>query len=177
MGQRGPRPEPSIIKYIRGNPSKERLNEREPTPPALPADFPPPDILEGKAVQVWKDTVRTLSRMRVLTEADLPAITRYCVEAVLWLSCYEKVKIAGEEYTHWEPDPNRTDGKMRIKYTQVAPWATQMARHHAAMLQIEREFGMTASSRSQVVVGSAVGAAYDDPVAAYAQKRSDRARA
>ena len=168
MGKRGPAPQPSILKYIRGNPSKESLNTDEPTPNILPDMLPPPPTLEGKAVEVWKETVRTLSRMKVLTEADVPTLTRYCIETVLYLACYEKVKIAGEEYTHWEPDPNRTDGKLRIKYTQVAPWATQMHRHHAAMLRIEQEFGMTPSSRSQVTTH---GSREADPLAAFVKKR------
>jgi P27 family predicted phage terminase small subunit len=172
MGKRGPAPEPSILKYIRGNPSKEPLNTAEPTPPLTPHDFPPPKTLDGKAVEVWKDAVQTLSRMRVLTEADVPTLTRYCIETVLYLACYEKVKIAGEEYTHWEPDPNRTDGKLRIKYTQVAPWATQMHRHHAAMLRIEQEFGMTPSSRSQVSTTNVNADA--DPIAAFVKKRSKK---
>jgi P27 family predicted phage terminase small subunit len=137
---------------LKGNPGKKAINSGEPTPEAVPADFPPPAMLDGKAVDVWREMVERLSSMRVLTQADIPVLTRYCIEATLYLACYEKVKIAGEEYTHWEPDPNRTDGKLRIKYTQVAPWATQMARHHAAMLRIEQEFGMTPSSRSQVSV-------------------------
>ena len=162
MGKRGPAPEPSILKYLKGNPSKGTLNGDEPTPELLGASFPPPPTLEGKAVEVWRDMVIRLSSMRVLTQADVPTLTRYCIEAVLYLACYEKVKIAGEEYTHWEPDPNRSDGKLRIKYTQVAPWATQMNRHHAAMLRIEQEFGMTPSSRSQVNVN---GSNSDSPLA------------
>lgn len=175
MGKRGPTPEPSILKYIRGNPSKDPLNPNEPTPDLLPEDFPPPEILEGKAVEIWHDMVKRLSHMRVLTEADVPSLTRYCIEGVLYIACYEKVKTAGEEYIHWEKDPNRTDGKMRIKYTQVAPWATQMHRHHQAMYQIEREFGMTPSSRSQVITNGT--AAQDDPLTAFAKKRSDRSGA
>jgi len=171
MGKRGPAPEPSILKYIRGNPSKSKLSAAEPTPDLLPQEFPPPADLAGVALNVWKDTVRTLSRMRVLTEADLPTLKRYCIESSLYLACYEKVKVGGEEYTHWELDPNRTDGKLRIKYTQVAPWATQMHRHHAAMLRIEQEFGMTPSSRSQVTINASAEA---DPVAAFVKKRSDR---
>lgn len=175
MGKRGPAPEPSIIKYIRGNPSKEALNADEPTPDILPQDFPAPRDLEGKAKEVWHDCVGVLSRMKVLTEADVPTLKRYCIATALYLACYEKVKIAGEEYTHWEPDPNRTDGKMRIKYTQVAPWATQMYRHHSVMLRIEQEFGMTPSSRSQVKThGSRVEA---DPIAAFVAKRGGAAGA
>jgi len=169
MGKRGPAPEPTVLKYMRGNPSKEKLNAAEPTPPLVPQDFPPPKMLDAKATEVWKDMVPKLAKMRVLTEADVPTLARYCIEAVLYLACYEKVKIAGEEYTHWEPDPNRTDGKLRIKYTQVAPWATQMHRHHSAMLRIEQEFGMTPSSRSQVSTTN--GNEDTDPVAAYAAKR------
>lgn len=152
MGKRGPPPQPSILKYLKGNPGKESLNGDEPTPDLVSDDYPPPAVLDGKAVEVWRDTVARLSRMRVLTDADVPVLVRYCIEAVLYLAAYEKVKVAGEEYTHWEPDPNRDDGRLRIKYTQVAPWATQMHRHHAAMLRIEQEFGMTPSSRSQVSV-------------------------
>lgn len=172
MGKRGPAPEPSILKYIRGNPSKETLNAAEPTPELLPQDFPPPKTLDAKAVEVWNEMVPKLARMRVLTEADVPTLTRYCIEAVLYLVCYEKVKAVGEEVTHFEPDPNRTDGRMRIKYTQVAPWATQMHRHHAAMLRIEQEFGMTPSSRSQVSTTN--GNAESDPIAAFVKKRGKK---
>jgi P27 family predicted phage terminase small subunit len=170
MGKRGPAPEPSILKYIRGNPSKETLNTAEPTPELVPSSFPAPKSLDGKAVEVWNDMVPKLARMRVLTDADVPTLTRYCIESALYLACYEKVKTAGEEYIHWEPDPNRTDGKLRIKYTQVAPWATQMNRHHAAMLRIEQEFGMTPSSRSQVTTH---GSRETDPLAAFVKKRGD----
>jgi P27 family predicted phage terminase small subunit len=152
MGKRGPAPEPTVISMLKGNPSKKAANASEPTPEAVPEDFPPPKTLDGKAVEVWRDIVKLLSSSRVLTKSDIPVLVRYCIETVLYLACYEKVKTAGEEYIHWEPDPNRTDGKLRIKYTQVAPWATQMHRHHAAMLRIEQEFGMTPSSRSQVSV-------------------------
>ena len=169
MGKRGPAPEPSILKYIRGNPSKSPFNHQEPTPDLVPDDLAPPEVLDGVAVEIWRDTVHRLSHMRVLTVADIPSLTRYCVEGALYLACYEKVKTAGEEYIHWEQDPNNK-GKLRIKYTQVAPWATQMHRHHQAMLQIEREFGMTPSSRSQVVSNGTT--AHDDPLRTFAKKRS-----
>lgn len=170
MGKRGPAPQPSIIKYTRGNPSKERLNENEPTPDLVSPDLPPPDILDGSAADVWTESVDRFSRMRVLTEADIPALTRYCIETSLYLRCYEKVKTAGEEYIHWEPDPNRDDGKMRIKYTQVAPWATQMHRHHQEMLRLEKEFGGTPSSRSQIITVG--GRSNDNSLKSFAQSRS-----
>jgi P27 family predicted phage terminase small subunit len=152
MGKRGPAPEPTVISMLKGNPSKKQFNGGEPVFEPVSGDCPPPAVLEGKAAEVWRDTVARLSSARVLTQADVPVLIRYCITAAQYLACYEKVKVAGEEYTHWEQDPNREPGKLRIKYTQVAPWATQMYRHHAAMLRIEQEFGMTPSSRSQVNV-------------------------
>ena len=92
MGKRGPAPEPSILKYIRGNPSKDALPTNEPTPSLVPQDFPPPKTLDAKGIEVWNDTVPKLARMRVLTEADVPTLTRYCIESSLYLDCYEKVK-------------------------------------------------------------------------------------
>lgn len=174
MGKRGPKTEASILKYIRGNPSKRPLPTREPTPELLPKDFEVPPLLEGKAADIWVETVDILARMRVLTQADIPTLTRYCIEASLYLKCLEKVQSVGEEYIHWEPDPNRGDGKLRIKYTQVAPWATQMHRHHNSMLQIEREFGMTPSSRAQVVTTD--GPKQQSTIRAFVEERSDRAR-
>lgn len=168
MGKRGPAPQPSIVKYVRGNPSKERLNESEPTPDLVSEHEEPPEVLTGKAADIWREVAPRFSRMRVLTEADIPTLTRYCIETSLYYSCYEKVKTAGEEYIHWEEDPT-SKGKMRIKYTQVAPWATQMNRHHAEMLKIEKEFGATPSSRSQVSTGANQ---VDDPLRSFAKKRS-----
>jgi P27 family predicted phage terminase small subunit len=172
MGKRGPAPEPSILKYIRGNPSKDALPTSEPTPSLVPQDLQPPAVLEGKALDTWKDIMPKLARMRVLTEADVPTLMRYCIETAQYLVCYAKVKSAGEEYIHWEPDPNHDDGRVRIKYTQVSPWATQMHRHHAAMLRIEQEFGMTPSSRSQVSTTN--GSNESDQIAAFVKKRGKK---
>lgn len=170
MGKRGPAPQPSILKYVRGNPGKETLNTNEPTPDLVSDDLAPPEVLDKVGQEIWEDSVMRLSHMKVLTVADIPVLTRYCIEKVLYLKCYEKVKTMGEEYTHFEPDPTRADGKLRIKYTQVAPWATQMHRHHQAMLQIEREFGMTPSSRSQLTVGK--GESDANSLAAFTKKKS-----
>lgn len=168
MGKRGPPPQPSIIKYLRGNPGKEALNTSEPTPDAVDAGYPPPPELEGRPADIWRDMVARLSASRVLTQSDLPTLVRYCIERDLYLRCYEKVKLGGEEFTVFETDPET--GKKRIKFTQVAPWSTQMHRHHQACLRIEQEFGMTPSSRSQVKVHGSSNPA--SPLAQWAARHS-----
>jgi P27 family predicted phage terminase small subunit len=168
MGKRGPPPDPSVIQMLKGNPSKKGVNRDEPKPEAVPENFPPPPELEGRTVEIWHEMVKRASDMRVLTQADIPTLTRYCIERDLYLRCYEKVKIGGEEFTVFEVDPNTQ--KTRIKFTQVAPWATQMHRHHAACLRIEQEFGMTPSSRSQVKTHGSAGPA--SPLAQWAARHS-----
>lgn len=175
MGKRGPAPAPSILKYIRGNPSKERLNSDEPTPDLLD-DFGVPDTIVGDelAVRKWHQSVPVLRRMRVLTEADTEAWTRYCHLWANWMRAKQKCQQVGREITHFEPDPNRTDGKLRIKWSQPAPWAVEERAFHKDLLRLEQEFGLTPSSRSQVTIH---GSADEDPVAAFIKKRSGGAGA
>lgn len=173
MGKRGPAPEPSIIKYIRGNPSKTPLNDAEPTPDLVPEDIAAPIWLEGLALQKWHESAPILARMRVLTEADVETFARYCAMWERWKIAYDRCKSLGDEITHLEPDPNRTDGKLRIKYTQVAPWASQMKNIGRDLLRIEQEFGLTPSSRSQVTIHANRS---DDPLVAFIASRGDRKR-
>ena len=175
MGKRGPAPEPSILKYIRGNPSKETLNAAEPTPPLL-EDFAAPDFVKDDpfALMKWNYAVPILRRMRVMTEADAESFARYCIIWGDWMRAREKCKSLGREITHFEPDPNRTDGKLRIKWSQPAPWAVDEKAKHKDLLRLEQEFGLTPSSRSQVTIHAN---ADEDPVAAFVKKRGDQARA
>ena len=173
MGKRGPPPAPSILKYIRGNPSKETLREDEPTPDMLTEGVAAPAWLEGLALQKWNEAAPVLVRMRVLTEADTEALARYCALWERWKIAYDRCKSLGDEVTHLEPDPNRTDGKLRIKYTQVAPWASQMKNIGRDLLRLEQEFGLTPSSRSQVSIHANKS---DDTLTAFISSRGDRKR-
>ena len=175
MGKRGPPPQPSILKYIRGNPSKERLNEAEPTPD-LNDEFDVPESLAGNelALRKWHESVPVLRRMRVLTEADVEPWSRYCLKWADWMQARDKCKQFGRDNITMEPDPNRTDGKLRIKWTQPHSWAVEERALHRDLLRLEQEFGLTPSSRSQVTIHANPA---DDPIAAFVKKRSDSAGA
>lgn len=168
MGKRGPAPAPSILKYVRGNPSKEKLNDNEPTPDLVEDSIQPPDGLPERALQKWHEAVRVLRAMRVLTEADTETLARYCRLWERFMVNYEKALQLGEEITHFEKDPNAPD-KMRIKWTQIAPWTTQYRTLGRELLRYEQEFGLTPSSRSQVTIH---GNKDDDPLKAFGKKRS-----
>lgn len=173
MGKRGPPPEPSILKYIRGNPSKEKLNDAEPTPDLAMPTLQPPEYLDGDALRKWQHVVPVLARSRVMTEADAETIGRYCALWAEWKKNYEIVKQNGDVFTIFENDPD-SPGKRRVKYMQSTPYAVHMAKLAVLLLRIEQEFGLTPSSRSQVTIHASPD---DDPVAAYVKKRGDRAGA
>lgn len=175
MGKRGPPPSPSIIKYIRGNPSKESLPTDEPTPDLI-EDFEPPEEIESDelAVKKWRQSVPVLRRMRVFTEADVDAWIIYCRTWANWMRAKAKCDQYGRDNVTMERDPTRTDGKMRIKWTQPYTWAVEEKGLANDLRRLQQEFGLTPSSRSQVSIH---GSANEDPLAAFTKKRSDRAGA
>ena len=175
MTKPGPRPMPSRFKIITGNPGKRPLNEDEPQPDALD-DFSPPNHIENDelAVRKWGEAVRVLYDMQVMTVADRETLARYCVVWSHWMQSREKCRQLGREIMHYEVDPNRTDGRLRIKWAQPAPWAVDEKAARKDLLQLEREFGLTPSSRSQVTIHSNKA---DDPFEAFLAERGDRAGA
>jgi P27 family predicted phage terminase small subunit len=169
MGKRGPAPEPSILKYIRGNPSKTALPSSEPTPDLLDVLDPPEWISEdAAAVKKWNATVPMLRRMRVFTEADVDAWALYCHTWSKWLEARDKCKQFGRDNVMMEPDQNRTDGRLRIKWTQPHSWSVDERSLRGDLRRMQQDFGMTPSSRSQV---STHAQEETDPVADYAAKR------
>jgi len=175
MTKPGPAPLPTRIKEIFGNPGKRPLNENEPQPDTLD-DFSPPEHIANDelAVRKWEEAVRVLYDMQVMTVADRETLARYCVVWSHWMQSREKCRQLGREIMHYEVDPNRTDGRLRIKWAQPAPWAVDEKAARKDLLQLEREFGLTPSSRSQVTIHSNKA---DDPFEAFLAERGDRAGA
>ena len=162
MGKRGPAPEPSIVKYIRGNPSKTALNPAEPTPDLLAVECPPPAWLEGAALEKWHEVAPVLAGMRVLTVADTETLARYCALWEQWKKNYDIVRKGADVLL-------LRDDAGAVRYMQSTPYATQMTKLAEKLLRIEQEFGLTPSSRSQITIHASRD---DDPLATFAQKRS-----
>lgn len=56
MGKRGPKPQPTAVKQLRGNPGKRPLPENEPSPPI--GELSPPFDLDEIGTQVWDIMLR-----------------------------------------------------------------------------------------------------------------------
>lgn len=170
MGKRGPAPEPSVLKYMRGNPSKTKLSDAEPTPELLDNLAPPEEIVGDElAVKKWNRSVPVLRRMKLFTEADVDAWVLYCRTWANWMRAKAKSDQLGRDNVTYEVDPTRDDGQLRIKWVQPFPWSVDEKNLASELRRIQQEFGLTPASRSQVTIHDDPA---DDPVAAYNAKRS-----
>ncbi|MBM4023163.1 MAG: P27 family phage terminase small subunit, partial [Planctomycetes bacterium] len=143
-----------------------------PTPELLENFDPPEEIAsDDLAVKKWKQSVPVLRRMRVFTEADIDAWVLYCRTWANWMRAKTKCDQYGRDNVAYEIDPTRTDGRMRIKWTQPYTWAVDEKNLATDLRRLQQEFGLTPSSRSQVTIHDSPN---EDPVAAYRKKRSDQ---
>jgi phage terminase small subunit len=76
MALRGPKPKPSALKLIAGNPGKRPMNAAEPA--FEPAGTPAPDWLSDEAQAVWERVAPCLEVNGLLTKPDVDALATYC---------------------------------------------------------------------------------------------------
>jgi P27 family predicted phage terminase small subunit len=84
--KRGPKPQATHLKLLRGNPGMalNRLNFNEPKPDAL-ADVPgPPSFLVGPGAEEWRVVCEQLRRLGMLVKVDLPVLAAYCHAFQQW---------------------------------------------------------------------------------------------
>lgn len=142
MAKTGPKPKPTALKQLEGNPGQRRLNEREPVPPA---DRPePPDFLTADALAEWYRITDILDGMNLLSTADLATLAAYCTVYGRWVDAERKV----QQYGAVMLSPNKQHPQ-KSAYLTVADHALEQLRKLAV------EFGLTPSARSRVHVPNA----------------------
>lgn len=135
----GPKPTPTALKILRGNPGRRRLNDEEPQPEAIALPAPPKDLSEA-ALAEWNERGPMLERLGLLTEADVPAFETYCRAWGRYQEAEVKLKQLGEVVKAPSGYP------IQNPYRSVANRALAQCQHFWA------EFGMMPASRSRVHV-------------------------
>lgn len=138
MGRRGPAPEPTALKRLKGNPGKRALNDSEPRPAATMPRCP--SHLQGEARAEWKRVAKTLHQSGLLTQVDRTALAIYCQAWARW------VKAEAQVARHGEVVKSAAGNVMQNPYLSIANRAMKQMREMA------RELGMTPSARSQIKV-------------------------
>ena len=143
MGRRGPRPIPTQLKILRGNPGKQRLNNAEPAPPSSGIVMPP--HLGEVAAARWRELLPMLEGVRVMTRADVEALARYCDTWEWWLAVREKLKKEGDTY------PILNDGG-EVKYIAQRPEVSIAHKLAQQLRQLEADFGLSPAARASLKV-------------------------
>ena len=149
---RGPRPKPTAIKKMLGNPGKRALNDREPQPiPGIPKC---PMWLTGVARQEWDEITPLLDGLGVLYRTDGKAVAAYAVCYARWRQAEKLI----EKYGPMVEEPVLARIKSgddlvvvgtRLKRNPATIIARDMMQQMRAFLS---EFGLTPSARTRIEV-------------------------
>jgi P27 family predicted phage terminase small subunit len=144
MGRRGPRPEPTALKILKGNPGKRSLNLNEPEPPNV-KDLKPPEWLDKRAKEEWYRLVPILSDMGLFTELDVFCLSRYCSTVSLWNQVAE---MSQNSELIYEVKKENKMGETYTSHYRERPELSIMLKLSSDLLKYEKEFGMTPAARS-----------------------------
>lgn len=147
----GRKKKPTSLKLIEGNPGKRPLPENEPRPAVIYKPRAPANMSKTEQAK-WRQMVRRLSTMRVLTEPDLDALEIYVRN---WVAMHEALADISKR------------GKMLQTPTGGVMWNpswTQYKHSEKVCRSIQAEFGMTPASRPNVQAdaGSDGKSSWDD---------------
>jgi P27 family predicted phage terminase small subunit len=145
--KRGPRPQPTYLKLLKGNPGKRPLNENEPQP-AIPENCPkPPSFLSGHGLDMWWELAPELYRLRLLSMLDVAPLAAFCVSYARWRESEELLqRLAVGDPMHG----------LLIKHentVEVNPLVSVSRKAAEQMIRIAGEFGMSPAARTRIAAG------------------------
>lgn len=133
-----PKPRPTKMKVLEGNPSRRPLPDNEPQPD-VPISVPSaPEYLTDNAKEEWDTLAAPLHRLGLLTEVDIPIFEMYCQARGNFISAVEELKVSTLTI--------KTDKGNEIQNPVVGVLNRSIEISH----KLATEFGMTPSSRSKV---------------------------
>lgn len=134
-----PKPIPTEIKRLMGNPGKRRLPKpgEEPEPEIVETLPPPPDWLGGYGAKEWERVGPVLAELRLLTESDLLTFGAYCANVDLMIESMLDIQKNGTTIRGARGD---------VRNPALASFAQAVT----ALRALATEFGMTPSSRARM---------------------------
>jgi P27 family predicted phage terminase small subunit len=138
---RGPAPQPTALKVLRGNPGKRALNANEPKPEIKRPYCPP--YLDEVAKKEWRRLMPILMRMKVLTEADYVALGNLCQAYSTMIKAQQQLSSTGLLL------------KTPSGYVQQSPLVSIVRAQMEVINRLCTEFGLTPSARTRLVTPEA----------------------
>jgi len=140
VGKRGPPKTPSQLRIARGT-AKPRADE--PKPPA--GNHVMPKHLGKVAARKWRQLLPLLEAVRLMTDADVEALARYCDTYEWWLATRATLKKEGDTY------PILNDGG-EVKYIAQRPEVSIAHKLATQLRQLEQDFGLSPAARASLHV-------------------------
>ena len=116
----------------------QRENKNEPVPPKGAPKIPDLVRNDKAALNKWKETVRLLSQMQVLSKADISLLETFCVNYSHYVALLARVEELGFAFE---------DDKGNIRRN---PFASDLSRVTDRHVKLLAEMGLTPSSRTKV---------------------------
>ena len=133
---RGPKPKPTALRRLGGNPGKRAYNHDEPVAPdGIPSC---PDHLGSAARDEWDRLAQMLHEMGVVTLVDRAALAAYCQCYGRWVEAEEKL----------QSTPMLL--KTATGYVQQSPWLSISNKQLELMGRYMAELGLIPAARSRV---------------------------
>lgn len=139
---RGRRSEPAAKKEAKGNPGRRPVG-RDPVVAEFADDIAAPDWLEGEALEIWKDRAPKLAKLKLLTEADVHAFGRYCIDFALWLMLQRVMRDGG-------PFQETESLHMKGKFLRRHPAFDGAIKLGNALQSAEDRFGLNPAERQRI---------------------------
>lgn len=138
----GPKPKPTRLKRLAGNPGRRPLNDSKPQFRKPGRMLNVPDYLDDRAADVWRELGKMLLDAGLFTAVDKYALGMFCAAAGRWMEAEVQMKESGGPLLR-HPESGK------LYYNQwygVANKAWEQAR------KLFGEFGLTPAERSRLSV-------------------------
>ncbi|MGB3346641.1 MAG: phage terminase small subunit P27 family [Candidatus Humimicrobiia bacterium] len=140
-----PKPKPTALKILEGNPGKRPLNENEPKP--IPIDLKCPDWLLAEAKEEWKRLAPELERLGLLTKIDKVSFEAYCQSYAKWKKAEKFLKKHGMTIKIPQKDEYGNVVSIQVKKFPEVSIANECLKQ---IRSFASEFGLTPSSRGRL---------------------------
>lgn len=133
----GPKPKPTSLKLLQGNPGHQKLNKNEPKPRPITPEMP--EYLDEVGQRRWNELLPDLEAMGTLTIIDGDILGRYC-------HGYQRL-IESEGHIATQHVCERGSGGQML-----SPWVAERNRAFDDMGKSAAQLGIGAADRSKIEV-------------------------
>ena len=145
---RGPKPKPTALRLLFGQPHHKTVRQDEAHPVTIERWTDPPADLSRDAAEVWRLKAPSFIRLGLLTEADIDAFASWCDAYVQYRTAMRELDKLREQsgagaFLHKTKDGNVIQ----------SPLIGIANRARLDMNRLCAEFGMTPSSRTRISTG------------------------